>query len=37
MVLIVVGLQLGYLAGAGLHYLIEAARGRVSTISRPAH
>jgi hypothetical protein len=37
MVLIAVGLQLGYVAGAGLHYLVEAARGRLRAISRPAH
>jgi hypothetical protein len=41
MVLIAIGLQLGYLAGTGLHYLVDAARAaRPRTavpVSRPAH
>jgi hypothetical protein len=37
MVLIAVGLQLGYLAGAGLQYAVAAARGRLTALSHPAH
>jgi hypothetical protein len=41
MVLIAAGLQFGYLAGTGLHYVIDAARAArprsAMPVSRPAH